>query len=363
MIQKKHLWGMFFLSALILISCEKTEPLAPDSMNETVLNSGNFKSKDNLKEKIYEFDEMLKKVPDVKLKPEDAAWNLEANFNYFYAYSNPGKSSITKTIEIDVVLEHGLLSMKEIANTYAKMHEETNSLYRSVNTLEKWLYMTDANFKTDKDRYFFEFTATVANNSSVNTSSDSWYWGEDRGKCDGSVTSGDAAQLIANAVKATVVSNNSFLYYYTDVESYSKSKGTPDPGITVPQSYIDDNVTPYVCFWDEKSTYFDLPNSMTTDECIEGGYLHACLSLEERIYQKNAAVHYIINNGDYGNKKPRNVTILGDSKMEYRRWENGQPGYDVYHIIYHVMTVTMATQNEARIDAELRPDYVSVVPD
>ena len=163
------------------------------------------------------------KVDGEPLCPEDALWNWETTLNYCHGFSH----EILGNLRIDTVRVampkaniDGFIDYNDALVAYGDIVDAVREAYKAIDMEGKTLQfvMMDIENGTSKDGGDdVVITMTTGRNSGNDNSwssttppylwyrgpfveGDDWIWGGNRGKCDGSVLTSDAAQQLTLAI-------------------------------------------------------------------------------------------------------------------------------------------------------------------
>ena len=186
------------------------------------------------------------KIDGEAVTPENARWYFETTLNYCYGFTqdlltNSRMDTVYVTLpETDA---QGNISYNDLMDTYGSIIETVRDTYMTINMENKTLQFVMMNLDNNSARNEGSRVQVIMNTGSKDIDpgtptpnpnpgpwygipfslGDDWIWGLNRGKCDGSVLTSDAAQQLTEKVLNYDIAN--MLYYnpcptcYTFIEN------------------------------------------------------------------------------------------------------------------------------------------------
>jgi len=339
--------------AIGFVACEKSEETDLAQQTPVYQPVTNRATTGNQLERIYNFSKMLKEVPNVNLKTGDVEWDLETNFAYYYSIGEVGQHSYNKEVSVNIPANKGLVAMKDVVAARKTLMGQISLFFNSIASDKKWLSVVDLTFVDLGLKSTITAYIVIEVPQALTWDNDDWYWGENRGQCDGDPNVGDAAQLMKPVIKAGLVHNYGTTFFFTDYSDYWPTNRLPYADIAKPSSLSDVNNT--FLFGDKAVQGVDWFEPLGYEEVIQGGYLHTCLNDEERNYYCLQAIRGVQLDEQLIGKVPRNVNAHGGG---WRHIVLDHPGSHNEVDIWISVKVHHAKSNDYRMPDDIQSDFV-----
>lgn len=208
--------------AAITVSCKKEESAR---LNNGAAQTGQRMSpmEQNVLDFLADYDAMKRgaKFEEEAVCPEEACRLWETTLNYCYSFSNGTLSSMrldTVRVTMPKVNEEDRLDYDIVMKTYENIVDAVRETYKTINMEGKTLQFVmmsieNGTAKDGNDEVVITMNTGSSNLTGIGSTTmpdtwyqgpfvegDDWIWGLNRGKCDGSVTIGDAAQQLTLAI-------------------------------------------------------------------------------------------------------------------------------------------------------------------
>jgi hypothetical protein len=149
------------------------------------------------------------------ISADSALWYLESTFNYCYGFPNEFyKSFAIDTLSFSLLLSGSEVNMTDLTDKFNEMIQEISTTYHAVAYAEKGLSLVNLQEATvDEGLLHFTVQVVTGEKGEVPPSpvldgpfeeGDDWWYGENQGKCDGTVETSDAAKQLMLAMNATL---------------------------------------------------------------------------------------------------------------------------------------------------------------
>lgn len=223
--------------AVAVVSCQK-EPASEQHGTVTdyarELEAGN-----QFLERIVSFGNLLESYANgddgretMYMAMSEAMVSIEALFNYTYSNLN---ETYGQTVALDTTLHllvtvDDSVAMPELATFYGRMHNAVRDLYHSVSLPDKRFLILDVEEGTVQNGKKAILLHTVQGSVAPDVfaqrvgqipfgEDDCWYWANNMGNCDGTISEGDAGQEIARVIndELTPIPPQGAIYYYSPV--------------------------------------------------------------------------------------------------------------------------------------------------
>jgi hypothetical protein len=204
-------------------------------------------TQDDVTPKIKLFSERLRlaSMPNAEVSArgaayssEDAVWNLEALINHLYGhpseYCEGEFKSENKTIVVPKI--NGQISDRALLAAYTTMWTNQRNFYNSVTDANKHIAAVDVELAEDNTTSAKLSVTTYignSNNTVLTPTSGDWVYGGNLGKCDKTISTGDAAKEINKAVNSGLGTVGSF-FTLTNIKVVDLDN--PANGIAAPTS-------------------------------------------------------------------------------------------------------------------------------
>jgi len=186
------------------------------------------------------------KIDGEAVTPENARWYFETTLNYCYGFTQDQLTNSrmdTVYVTLPETDAQGNISYNDLMDTYGSIIETVRDTYMAINMENKTLQFVMMNIDNNSARNEGSRVQVIMNTGSKDIDpgtptpnpnpgpwygipfslGDDWIWGLNRGKCDGSVLTSDAAQQLTEKVLNYDIAN--MLYYnpcptcYTFIEN------------------------------------------------------------------------------------------------------------------------------------------------
>ncbi len=202
--------------ALVFGACSKEEAKFDEPQTFTTFD---LKVSNTIKGFIEKIDyqnlnPMFKSLETVEA--DSALWYLESTFNYCYGFPNEFYSKFevdTLGFTLELTTD-GKVNLSMLANKYNQMIEEITIVYQNVDFEEKGLSLInlqDAELADGKISFFVNVVTGEKGEippppvlEGPFGDDDNWWYGEEEGKCNGTVQNTDAANQLMLVMNATL---------------------------------------------------------------------------------------------------------------------------------------------------------------
>jgi hypothetical protein len=283
---------------IIVISCSKEEVQStnPEQIAQSDDNQQIINSIKDFKQKIAYYQENPGYKSGETISTDDALNLLEGTMNYSHAFSTDYYDEVLKenTTLIVPKTSSGEVDMDVLVQKYNEMKSDITTNYQNSSFENKGLIIVDL---TETSQTSNEITMDVAMFTGERSNDpptegiggpfgtgDDWWYGEDVGKCDGTIQYSDAAQELSAEMAKYIYHYNLNQGYigFSWVQTVTLQGGTPylrrpnDPN--PPDNYID------YYLYNADSTYGTITNSVL---CVENNEMNLYYSyLEYLLYTK-----------------------------------------------------------------------------
>ena len=277
-----------------LVSCQKENTDTKTDTEQVHEENGTIARILEFKEQVERYSGQTNTRDANHVSIDDAVWNLEALFNYTYAYP---ELCYSRTVSADTVMYLPLCSndsvlMSDLVSFYGDMFGAVNALYQSVELTDKQLILLNV----EAGRVLsgqMEIVVEAVQGSVEGTpfqgrdpfhAGEWWYYGEDMGGWDSNV--GDAAQILTWWVNEALTPEPPAVGYYTYTMITRRKSTTPSD---YPYTNPNYNVGDLYCEFEVVGDPYVADSCLILNSEQLNFHYHGELELiQNRLYQGNA---------------------------------------------------------------------------
>lgn len=303
------------LATMGLVSCQKENTDTKTDTEQTHKDNATVARILDFKEQVEHYNGPTGTRDASYVSVEDAVWNLEALFNYTYAYP---ELCYSRTVSADTVMYLPLCSndsvlMSDLASFYGDIFGAVNALYQSVELTDKQFILLNVeagdNLLNQMEIILEAVQGSVDESRLPNGDpflpGEWWYYGGNMGGWNS--TEGDAAQMLTWWVNRALTPAPPATGYYCYTMITRRESTTPSD---YPYTNPNYNVSDLYCEFEVMGNpYVDDSLLVLNSEQLNFHYHGELELVQNRLYQGNAFVTLT----------PFKVLIEADQEMENDR--------------------------------------------